>query len=168
MATVSDYIECPQCSYGGASYEFNCRDCSEITMCRRCGYHESWEPKYDEGENPCGWKHEISRGAGALWYSSKGRGIFCSNSFNTPKEVLEAERWLREALDQGQVDPEVSYLTKWNREAKQVEFVVGRFYESPEVDSTRSKPAYRYPLFHSKPRKRSPRQQPVVLKSRLS
>jgi hypothetical protein len=80
MSTVSDCIECPQCGYGEADHEFNCRDSSEVTMCRYCGYYESWEPKYDEEGNPCGWKHEISRGAGALWYTRKGRAIFSSHA----------------------------------------------------------------------------------------
>ncbi len=67
-----------------------------------------------------------------MWYSGKDRGVFCSNSLNTAKQVLEAERWLREALDKGQIDPEVSYLTRWNHETKQVELVIGKFYEWAE------------------------------------
>ena len=151
MSTVSDYIECPQCGYGEADHEFDCRNSGEVTMCRRCGYYESCDPKYDEDGNPCGWKHEISRGAGALWYSGTDRGIFCGDYFNSPKEVLKAERWLRERLEKGDVDAEVSYLTRWNRETKQVEFVIGKFYEWPEPDSSESQGGVAAPVPSSQP-----------------
>ncbi|MFI5117164.1 MAG: hypothetical protein ACHP8B_10760 [Terriglobales bacterium] len=138
MSTVSDVVKCPQCGYEKADYEFNCRTSEDVTMCRSCGYYECWDAKYDEDGERCGWKHEISRGAGALWYSGTGRGVFCGRYFNSTKEVLEAERWLRERLEKGEVDAEVCYLTRWNGETKQVEFIIGKFYESTEDDANES------------------------------
>ena len=151
MSTVSDQIECPQCGYSEADHEFNCRSCGEVTMCKRCGYYECRDAKYDEDGNPCGWKHEISRGAGALWYRGPGQGVFCGRFFNTVKEVLEAERWLREGLDKGQVDPDVSYLTRWNGDTKQVEFIIGKFYESAEDDANESEVGVAAPVSSSQP-----------------
>ena len=139
MSSVQSFVECPQCGYEQADYLYRCRTDENATMCRRCGYYECWDAKYDEDGDFCGWKHEISRGAGALWGRGTGQGIFRGDFCNTKKEVLDAERWLREALDKGTVDPDVSYLTKWNRETEQVEFIFGKFYEWPETDEDESR-----------------------------
>src|ERR1019366_6294810 len=139
MSVVQKFVTCPQCGYEQADYIYDCRTSEDDTMCRRCGYRERWDAKCDEDGNCCGWKHEINTGAGALWYRDTGQGIFCGDFLNTGKEVLEAEQWLREALDKGQIDPDGSYLTRWNRETKQVEFAIGKFYERPESDGGESK-----------------------------
>ena len=139
MSEVQSRVKCPQCGYEQADYIYDCRTSDGDTMCRRCGYQEYSETKFDEDGNYCGSKHEISRGAGALWYRRIGQGVRCGEFFNTGKEVLDAEQWLRERLDRGEVDPEVSYLTRWNRGTERVEVVIGKFYEWPESDGEESK-----------------------------
>ena len=134
MSSVQSFVKCPQCGYEQADELYRCCTDESVTSCRRCGYYECWDAKYDEDGDFCGWKHEINKGAGALWGRGTGQDILSGHFYNTQKEVLDAERWLREALDKGQVDPDVSYLTKWNRETRQVEFIIGKFYEWPEPD----------------------------------
>jgi predicted RNA-binding Zn-ribbon protein involved in translation (DUF1610 family) len=139
MTSVQDVITCPQCGYEQVDYVYNCRTSEDTTSCRRCGYHECWDAQYDEDNTFSGWIHRIERGAGALWYQGIGQVGMCGHFLNKGKEVADAEKWLREALDKGQVDPDVSYLTRWNREANQVEFVIGEFYDWPEADGDESK-----------------------------
>jgi hypothetical protein len=150
MSSAQLDVKCPQCGYKYAFYEYTLRAGREYTMCRRCGYYELWDPKFDEDGNHCGWKHEVGTGAGALSYGT-GRGGSCDKCLNTEKQVLDAARWLREALDKGQVDPDVSYLTRWNREAKRVELIVGKFYESPEIDGGGAKGEVAEPVPSSQP-----------------
>jgi hypothetical protein len=40
-----------------------------------------------------------------------------------------AETWLRERLAKAEFDPQTAYLTRWNKETKQVELVIGEFCE---------------------------------------
>jgi hypothetical protein len=134
MSTSSSYIDCPQCGYAKADHVLDCRSFDEQTMCRRCGYEETWEPKYCNDGQPCGWKHEISKGFGALWYRSAGGHAFVAHYLHSPQEVADAECGLREAFNNGQVDRQVSYVTSWNSENKQVELLIGEFYEWPEPD----------------------------------
>jgi|HubBroStandDraft_2_1064218.scaffolds.fasta_scaffold1514125_1 hypothetical protein len=47
----------------------------------------------------------------------------------------EAEQWLRERLAEGEVEPQNSYLTRWNMETKQVELVIGKLHEWPESEA---------------------------------
>jgi len=47
MSSVLDLIECRQCGYKEADYEYYCRVGEDVTTCRRCGYHESWTVKRD-------------------------------------------------------------------------------------------------------------------------
>ncbi len=138
MSGVQDFVKCPQCGYEKADYLFDCRTNGDDMSCRRCGYCESWKAKSDDAGEAYGWKHDISIGAGALWYRRAGQGIFCGTCFTTPNEVLEAEQRLREAVDKGKVDPDVSYLTKWNPQTEQVEFIIGKFYEMPETELVES------------------------------
>src|SRR5438552_16324198 len=129
MSSVLDQVECPQCEYKEADHEFDCRTSEECTMCRHCGRYESWNAKRGEDGVHSGWIHEISKGFGALWYRPTGRGGFTGRFLNSAQEVIEAERWLRERLDNGDVESQESYLTRWNNETKQVELVIGAFHE---------------------------------------
>jgi hypothetical protein len=135
MSSVHDQIECRQCAYQQADYEYYCRIGEDVTICRRCGYHESWTAKRDQEGMPCGWTHEIDRGFGALWYGKKGFGGFGNSCLRSAQELAEAEQWLRERLAKGEVEPQNSYLTRWNKETKQVELVIGEFYEWPESEA---------------------------------
>ena len=128
MSSVQDLIECPQCGYKEADYLYYCKIGENMTTCRRCGYHESWTVKRDKGRNPCGWIHEIDYGCGALWYRATGGTAFASYGLRSVQELAKAERWLRKRLAKKQVEPP-SYLTRWNKETKQVELVIGEFYE---------------------------------------
>jgi hypothetical protein len=50
--------------------------------------------------------------------------------------VADAEKWLSEQLAKGDVEPQSSYLTRWNNETKQIELVIGKFYEGTESDES--------------------------------
>jgi len=132
MSSVLDQIECRQCGYKAADYEYRCRSCEEVTTCRRCGFHESWTLKRNQEDVPCGWIHEIDEGFGALFYRPIDGAGFASHCLCSAQEVANAEGWLRELLAKGEVDAQNSYLTRWNKETKQVDLVVGEFYEWPE------------------------------------
>jgi hypothetical protein len=136
MSREQDFTSCGQCSYLAAEYEFDCATREDATGCRRCGYTEYLDTNCDEKGNICAWKRETSVGAGALWCRGIGDEVFCCRFLKTGKEVLNAEQWLRKALDKGLVDPDVSYLTRWNRETEQVEVIIGFFYEWPETDGS--------------------------------
>jgi transposase-like protein len=130
MSSVQDYVICPQCGYQCANHEFGCRMNEESFTCRSCGYHEHWDATTDEDGSFSGFKREATRGAGALFYMGNYKVTFCVHFLRTSKEVVDAEKWLREALDKGQVDLDVSYLTRWNLEAEQVELIIGTISES--------------------------------------
>jgi hypothetical protein len=132
MSSVQDQIKCPQCEYLQADYVYYCGIGEDETTCRRCGYHESWTAKRNPEDIPCGWVHEIDRGLGAMFYSPMGREIFTSVCLRSPEELAEAERWLREEIAKRVVDPEKSYLTRWNSETNSIEIVAGTFYDWPE------------------------------------
>jgi hypothetical protein len=134
MSSVLDFIPCPQCKYAEAAVDFDCRTSEEETSCRRCGFYESWTAKRDQDGKPRGWTHEINRGFGALWYRGSAGVGFASHSLNSAQEVADAEKWLRERLEKAEVETDSSYLTRWNHETKQVEVVIGKFYEWTESD----------------------------------
>jgi|SRR5579872_4156132 len=132
MSSVQDQIECKQCHYPEADYTYYCRVAEDSTVCRRCGYHESWTAKRDQEGVPCGWIHEIDQGFGALSYGWKDGGGFTTSCLQSAQQLAEAERWLRERLAKGEGGPQNYYLTRWNKETKKVELVIGEFEESPE------------------------------------
>jgi hypothetical protein len=103
-------------------------------FCWRCGYQEEVDQKYDEAGRTCGWKHEISSNAGVLFYRIPDEGIVraCCQPLPTKKALLDAEQWLREAIDKGEVDRDGCYLTRWNREARQVEVIIGPLDDGSE------------------------------------
>lgn len=125
MSTVSDQIKCPQCGYEEADYEFDCRTRGEETLCTRCGYRESWDAKNDEDGQFLGWKHDISKGFGALWYRGTDGIAFACHSLKSPEEVDKAERWLKEQLEAGTVEENTARLTRWNNETHSVDLVLG-------------------------------------------
>jgi hypothetical protein len=79
-----------------------------------------------------GMEEETKCGAGALWYRWTDGIAFTSYYLHSVKEVADAEKWLRERLAAGEIDPSVSYLTRWNKKTKQVEIVLGNFYVWPK------------------------------------
>jgi hypothetical protein len=133
MSSVLDQIECPQCGYKQADYEYYCRVGDDVTKCRRCGYNESWTSKRDKEGKPSGWTHQIVRSFGALWYRSTDGSGFVSQCFHSTQELADAESWLRERLAKGDVESQTSYLSRWNSESKQIELAIGQFYDWPET-----------------------------------
>ena len=143
MSSVLDSITCPQCGYSEAIVDFDCRTSEEATSCRRCGFYERWTAKRDQDGKPRGWTHEINRGFGALWYRKSAGVGFASRLLNSAQEVADAETWLSERLDKAEVEPDSSYLTRWNHETKQVEVVIGKFYEWTESGEPAERPVKR-------------------------
>jgi hypothetical protein len=90
------------------------------------------KPQYDKESNPCGWNHQIDRGAGAMCYHAVGAVATSWHYFSSSEEVTEAERWLREKLTKGEVESN-AYLSQWNKETKQIESVLGEFHEIGEA-----------------------------------
>ena len=134
MSTGTAEIKCPQCGYEGAEQEADCNSREYVTRCGRCGYKECMERKRDENGYYYGWEHEVSDGAGSLFYCLRHRLVghprAIGNLLHTRKEVADAEEWLRDQLQNGLVDPAESYLTRWNDETNQVETVIGSFKDS--------------------------------------
>jgi hypothetical protein len=132
MSVVQSNVKCPQCEFAEADSCFDWRARTNDVMCRRCGYTEQDGPVLDES-GVCGWKNEAKYGAGALWYrGADGNGAFAARYLGSVEAVTEAEKWLRERLAAGEVDPAVSYLTRWNKQTKQIELVLGSFYLWPK------------------------------------
>jgi predicted RNA-binding Zn-ribbon protein involved in translation (DUF1610 family) len=125
MSTVSDQVKCPQCGEEEARYEFDCRTSEEETLCTRCGYRESWEAESDEDGQLLGWKHDITKGSGVLWYRGNGGVASACHSLHSQDELDKAERWLKEQLAAGTVEEDTARLTRWNEETRRVELVVG-------------------------------------------
>ena len=105
--------------------------CSSERRSRRCGHHESHRLDYDEEGSYSGYTHTMSKGGGALWYrfsDERPRPIFCHYLHNA-REVLAAERWLRERLQVGAVEAETACLTRWCEETQHVEVVIGQLFD---------------------------------------
>jgi hypothetical protein len=125
MSTVSDLVKCPQCGYEEADHEFDCRTRGEETLCNRCGYRESWEAKADENGQFLGWKHDISKGFGVVWYRGISGIAFACRSLHSEEDLAKAESWLREQLAAGTVEWSTARLTRWNNETRSVDLVLG-------------------------------------------
>lgn len=137
MSEAQVFVECPQCGYTETDKCYDGRRSISRIVCRRCGYREFEGPVYGKTGQRCGWKHEVSYGAGFLWYMHTEGGAFVGRSLNEEKEVGKAERWLRKQLKRGAVQ-DTAYLTRWNDETKQAELVIGQFYlcQKTEDEST--------------------------------
>ena len=119
MSELTWFVKCPQCEYAQADALFHNRRNTSDIMCRRCGYVEHAGPLEDKSGEECGWKHEAKYGTGALGYDNTFRML------HSEEAVTEAVNWLRAALANGQFDPTICYVTRWNKQGKQVEVVVG-------------------------------------------
>ncbi len=49
------------------------------------------------------------------------------------RALHDAEHWLRGQLENGSVQADTAYLTRWNDQTEQVEMVLGEFYVWPET-----------------------------------
>ena len=127
MSSYIGYEDCPRCGEKGA-YEFNCRSREEWFQCFFCGYHFETEiiidqEKSSEQDPPfiCH-KHEI-KGLGSFGIKFKD-GITQFGSIG-PEDTFSR---FMEILKDPDVDPDGSYLTKYDEESKKVEYLIG----SPE------------------------------------
>lgn len=127
MSVVQDEIDCPRCGKKGA-YEFNCRSEEEWFQCFFCGYQFETEITIDQEksseEDPhfiCH-KHEI-KGFGS--YRIKFKNGTAQFGPVGPEDTFSR---FMEILKDPDVDPDGSYLTKYDEESKKVEYLFG----SPE------------------------------------
>jgi hypothetical protein len=125
MSTIFEPQKCAQCRHDSADLRHDRRTGDYEINCGRCGHHESHHSDYDEDASYAGFTHTDRRGAGVLWFRYSGeRPIYC-HYLHTLTEVLAAERWLREGLDNGTVEVGTAFLTRWDDETQRAEAVVG-------------------------------------------
>jgi hypothetical protein len=124
MSFVFEPQKCPQCARDSAHVEHDCRTAGYQITCGHCGRREDHTPVFND-EAYTGFTHEVRKGFGLLFFRSVGGHEFYSHSLNTPKEVLDSERWLRQRIRTGAVDAATASLSRWNDEMGQVEPVLG-------------------------------------------
>ena len=124
MREIHESTPCPQC---GDQADFKCdrRSGSHQTTCRRCGYRECEDLKFDADGNYRGSRRDACKGFGALSYRYANGDVLFRHLLTTAGEVLDAERWLRRALRSGAVDAETAYMTRWFDEINRIEVLVG-------------------------------------------
>ncbi|MGB8028373.1 MAG: hypothetical protein WCF30_01805 [Terracidiphilus sp.] len=144
MSSVLDYRQCPQCKCEQADCEYNCRTFEEYLQCRKCGYSESVD-REEGSEGKETYKPKVVEGAGALFYRWYGAIAYTCYYLATQEEVAEAEQWLREKLAAGQVRPSSAYLSRWDKEAKAVKFVIGDFSKPFSYDPDDEAPEQKGP-----------------------
>ena len=76
--------------------------------------------KRERGASPL-----LNSGADVLLYRHAGEHSFHRHLLNAPRQVIDAERWLRDALSDGAVDAETASLIRWNDKTNSVEVGVG-------------------------------------------
>jgi len=127
MSSVQTYEDCPRCGKKGA-YELNCRSSEVWFQCLFCGYRYETELTIDrekgsEADPHYNWhEHEI-KGCGAFGITFKN-GIIEFGPTG-PEDTLSR---FMETLKNPDIDPDSSYLTKFDEESKKVEYLIG----SPE------------------------------------
>jgi hypothetical protein len=126
MSFVFEPNYCPQCRSHSSDFKLDRHVGSYDTACSRCGRRERHDPQFDDEGCPCGYVHTVWQGAGVITYRRTGEHFLCRHLLNTTREVLDAGDWLRDALNDGAVDPEIAFLTRWDGEANRVEVLVGR------------------------------------------
>src|ERR1017187_7183484 len=134
MSEVPEFIECPQCGFESMDYIYTYQRAKDVTMCRRCGYYQHRDGKDHKGGDRRDWYKSVRAGNGVLFCRYTGQRAVRGGSCTTGTEALDVERWLRDAINKGEVDPDTSYLTRLNSETDQVEFIVGRFCEWSETE----------------------------------
>jgi len=126
MSVVFEPNYCQQCRCHSANFKQDRHAGCYETACGHCGRRERHQSKYDEEGFYCGFAHEAWQGAGVLFFRYTGEHSFHRHLLNTTRQVLDAEDWLRDSLNDGAVDPETAFLTRWDGEANRVEVLVGR------------------------------------------
>jgi ribosomal protein S27AE len=87
---------CPQCGAQSVYFQYDSRTGGYETTCGRCGHRERHEPQFDDEGIYCGFKHDVRKGFGLLFFRYTNDHEFYSHSLNTVREVI-AESWLQEA-----------------------------------------------------------------------
>lgn len=128
MSSVCDYYKCPQC--GGLAYnEYYLRTRAESEFCFRCGRWTKMKLPSTAEEKALllpGEARITQSGFGYGRCSIAGKnGVGRSFSLSEPYSE-EIEKWYQEAMSDETVDPETSYLTRWDEETKQVIVVHGK------------------------------------------
>lgn len=128
MGSISDFIKCPQCG-GVVHNEYYYKTGEETEFCFRCGrWAETLFPsnKEEKAMLPPGERllTRSRRGLGRCSISGKN-GVGRSFSLSEPYSE-EIEKWYQEAMSDETVNPEASYLTRWDEGTKQVIVVHGR------------------------------------------
>src|SRR5207245_5633424 len=116
---------CPQCRAQSAHFKHDRRAGAYEITCGRCGRRECHESMYDDDGNYCGFRHEVTNGAGRLFFRYTGDNFFYAHLLHSPTEVLNAENWLRQRLGTGAVDPDSASLMRWDDEVGRMEVVLG-------------------------------------------
>lgn len=124
MSIIFESNHSPQCARDSAHVEHDRRTAGYQITCGHCGRREDHTPVFND-EAYTGFTHEVRKGFGLLFFRSEGGHEFYSHSLNTPKEVLDSERWLRQRLRIGAVDAATASLSRWNDEVQQIESVLG-------------------------------------------
>ena len=128
MGSVIDYKKCLQC--GGVVYdEYYYKSGEENKVCFRCGRWAGVRlPTNDEerAQVPEGSRYLISKGEGfgrcTITFTN---GVGRSFSLGEPYSE-EIEKWYMEAVEDENVDPEKSYLTRWDAETGRLVVVHGK------------------------------------------
>ncbi len=126
MSSAQDYVDCPRCGKKGA-YVFDCCSREEWFLCFFCGYHFETKRTIDQEksseEDPhfIWHEHEI-KGSGSYGIKFKNRVIQLGST--KPEDTIR----FMEILKNPDVDPDGSYLTRYEEESKKIEYLIG----SPE------------------------------------
>ena len=128
MGSVIDYKKCPQC--GGVVYdEHYYKTGEEKEFCFRCGrWSEVRFPTNDEelAQVPEDSRYLLSKGDGLgrcmiAYANGAGRTFSLSEPYSE-----EIEKWYMDAMKDENVDPERSYLTRWDAATGRLVVVHGK------------------------------------------
>lgn len=139
MSSVQDHVECPQCGNKNAFYELNCNSLAESLHCFRCGYYCQGQPLIDRKKQKKDPKHEewykLDRKGKRIFrtYERKGYGAYylagtkggTAGGLHRPITEKEIEKFIA-TLSRSNIDPQRCYLTRWNPDTKEIEYIVGR------------------------------------------
>ena len=129
MSSVQNYEECPVCK-GLYLVETDIKTQEVYKVCFTCGRIEKFELARDESNNivfdeneNAKYNHEIKDGYGvANFLYIGGRGSICAFCEKPNEERIEEFRPL---FNDESVDKELSYMTLWDDEKKEVVSLIG-------------------------------------------
>ena len=125
MGVTVDLGECPRCR-GPAYMDYNDETSEQVLICRVCGY--AVEDKIVNGQP----YHHEHRGVGVAYIKFKdgsggptGQVMNLGEGGDEPVNWEEIFSWLREVMDDPDVDPNRCYLTRYDEEEKKVIYLIG-------------------------------------------